>query len=214
MSRNRPVSASSSSAVLAFSRRSPRAASASGLRSPGRQRLQEPPAAAAHQVRDHCGDLQQRVLQDLLDPVLVPDPVIGQVRPQPGQRPQVPDGLRRHERAAQHAPFVQLAQPHAVQPVGLGPAGQVPDVAGVDQPHFQARRLRQVIPDPPVVAGGLRAPAAPRPGTPGDPSAPRPSVPSRSPPRPSACAAPAWPHAAAACTPSRSPWPHRPPPPG
>src|ERR1022692_2542529 len=53
----------------------------------------------------------------LLDPVLVTDPVMGQVRPQPGQRPQVADGLRRHERAAQHAPFVQLAQPQAVEPV-------------------------------------------------------------------------------------------------
>src|SRR5450755_1784226 len=81
------------------------------------QGLQEPAAAAAHQVRDHAGDLQQGILQDLLDPVLVTDPVMGQVRPQPGQRPQVADGLRRHERAAQHAPFTQLAQPHAVQPV-------------------------------------------------------------------------------------------------
>ena len=62
-----------------------------------RQGLQEPAAAAAHQVRDHAGDLQQGILQDLLDPVLVTDPVMGQVRPQPGQRPQVANGLRRQK---------------------------------------------------------------------------------------------------------------------
>src|ERR1019366_3686932 len=129
------------------------------------QGLQEPAAAGAHQVRDHAGDLQQCVLQDLLDPVLVPDPVLGQPGPQPGQRPQVTDRLRRHERAAQHAPLVQLAQPHAVQPVALGPARQVLDITGVDQPHLQPRRVRQVI--TPVGRRRGTCGAGPFPATPG-----------------------------------------------
>src|ERR1022692_2625387 len=87
------------------------------------------------------GDLQQGVLEDLLDPVLVPDLVLGQPGPGTGQRPQIPDSFRRHERAAQHPPLVQLAQPHAVFPVGFAPAGQVLHVPGVDQPHLQASRL-------------------------------------------------------------------------
>ena len=123
---------------------------------PGDQGVQEPAAGYAEQVRDHHRDLQQRVLQDLLHPGLVPGLVLRQPGPGPGQHPQVPDGLRRNERAAQHPPLVQLAQPHAVRPVALAPPRQVLNVPGVDQPHLQARRLRQVIPDPPVIARGFQ----------------------------------------------------------
>jgi hypothetical protein len=63
-------------------------------------------------------------------PVLVPDLVLGQPGPGPGQRPQIPDRLGRHERARDAAPLVQLAQPHAVFPAACAPAGQVPDVPG------------------------------------------------------------------------------------
>jgi hypothetical protein len=123
---------------------------------PGDQGVQEPAAADSEQIRDHHRDLQQRVLEDLLHPVLVAGLVLGQSGPGAGQRPQVPDRLRRHERAAQHAPLVQLAVPHAVEPVALTPPGQVLDVAGVDQPHLQPGSLSQVVPDAPVVAGALQ----------------------------------------------------------
>ena len=123
---------------------------------PGDQGVQEPAAAGPEQVRDHHRDLQQRVLEDLLHPGLVPRLVLGQPGPGAGQRPQVPDRLRRHERAAQHAPLVQLAVPDAVEPVAFAPPGQVLDVAGVDQPHLQPGRLGQVIPDAPVIAGALQ----------------------------------------------------------
>ena len=121
----------------------------------GDQGVQEPPPAGPEQVGDHARDLQQRVLEDLLDPVLVPDLVLGQPGPGPGQRPQIPHCLRRRERAAQHPPLVQLAQPHAVFPVAFAPAGQVPGVFGVDQPHLQAGRLGQVVPGSPVIGGAL-----------------------------------------------------------
>ena len=123
---------------------------------PGDQGVQEPAAAGPEQVRDHHRDLQQRVFQDFLDPGLVPGLVLGQPGPGAGQRPQVPDRLRRHERAAQHPPLVQLAVPDAVEPVAFAPPGQVLHVAGVDQPHFQPGRLGQVIVDAPVVAGALQ----------------------------------------------------------
>src|SRR3954454_7830318 len=47
-----------------------------------------------------------------------------------------------------------LAQPHRVQPVGLGPAGQVLDVMSVDQPRLEPV-LQQIERRPPVVARRL-----------------------------------------------------------
>ena len=64
-------------------------------------------------------------------------------------------GLRRHETGPQHLPLGDLAQPHRVQPVGLGPPRQVLDVLGVDQPRLEPGRLQQVERRPPVVAGRL-----------------------------------------------------------
>jgi hypothetical protein len=87
----------------------------------------------------------------LLQPLLVPGALGGQVGPQPGGVPQPADRGRRDERGPQHAPLVELAQPHRIQLVGLGPARQVLDVAGVDQPHHQPPRLQQVHKRPPVV---------------------------------------------------------------
>ncbi len=79
------------------------------------------------------------VLEDLFDPVLVADLVLGQPGPGPGQRPQIPDALRWHERAAQHPPLVQLAQPHAVFPVASAPAGQAPAGARAAHPRTPTR---------------------------------------------------------------------------
>ena len=68
-----------------------------------------------------------------------------------GQIPQPADRRRRHEAGPQHLPLGDLAQPHRVQLVGLRPAGQVLDVAGVDQPRLEPVRLQQVEHRLPVV---------------------------------------------------------------
>jgi hypothetical protein len=91
----------------------------------------------------------------LLQPLLVAGAVGGQVGTQPGVLPQPADLGGWDERGPQHAPLVQLGQPHRIQLVGLGPARQVLDVVGVDQPHHQAPRLQQVDERPPIVGGGL-----------------------------------------------------------
>jgi hypothetical protein len=91
----------------------------------------------------------------LLQPLLVAGAVGGQVGTQPGVIPQPADLGRRDERGPQHAPLVQLAQPHRIQLVGLGAARQVLDVTGVDQPHHQPPRLQHIDERPPIVGGGL-----------------------------------------------------------
>ncbi len=58
----------------------------------GDQGVQEPPPAGPEQVGDHYRDLQQRVLEDLLHPVLVPHLVLDQPGPGPGQRPAAQGG--------------------------------------------------------------------------------------------------------------------------
>ena len=145
MSRNRPVSAFCSCWRVALSRGSPRAASAAGLRSPATRASRNRRPLAPNRSEITTEIFEQRVFQDFLHPGLVPGLVLGQPGPGAGQRPQVPDRLRRHERAAQHPPLVQLAVPNAVEPVAFAPPGQVLHVAGVDQPHFQPGRLGQVI---------------------------------------------------------------------
>jgi hypothetical protein len=91
----------------------------------------------------------------LLQPLHLPAALLGQVGPQPGVVPQPADLGRGDKRRPQHAPLVEPGQPHRIQLVGLGPARQVLDVAGVDQPHHQAAGFQQVPPGPPVVGGGL-----------------------------------------------------------
>ena len=83
------------------------------------------------------GQLDLGVLEELLHPVLLRGAHRDQVGPVAGQVPQQPDRRGRHETRAQHLPFGDLGQPHRVQPVGLRPARQVLDVAGVDQPRVQ-----------------------------------------------------------------------------
>jgi hypothetical protein len=119
------------------------------------QRLQHGPARDPEEVGGHRPKLDQGVLQQLLQPLLVAGALGGQVRAQPGVVPQPADLGGRDERGPQHAPLVQLAQPHRIQLVGLGTARQVLDVAGVDQPYHQPPRLQQVDKRPPIVGGGL-----------------------------------------------------------
>lgn len=86
----------------------------------------------------------------------MPGPFLDQLGPQPGVVPQRPDLRRWHETRPQHAPLAKLREPHGIELVGLGPAGDLLDVTGVDQPHRQTGRLQQVEERPPVVRRRLQ----------------------------------------------------------
>ncbi len=120
---------------------------------PGDQRLDHGPDRQGVDRAGHCRHLNQRVFQQLLQPGPAPGPLLGQVGAQPGAVPQLADLRRRHEAGPQHPPLGALSLPDTVELVRLGPAGQVPGLAGVNQLHVQAGRLQQVEPDTPVIAG-------------------------------------------------------------
>ena len=122
---------------------------------PGDQGLDHVPRRQRVQRRGHRRHLDQRVLKQLLQPLPVAGAFAGQIHPQPGVVAQPPDRGRGHERRPQQALLGQLGQPDSVEFVGLGPARHILHIAGVDQLHRQPRRLQQVVPDPPVVRGGL-----------------------------------------------------------
>ena len=151
----RPVSASHQGGALAAHPASGQLGEHLGVALPGDQRLDHGPTGDAHDVGRHGGELDQGVLEQLLHPLLVPGAFLGQVGPQAGVVAQLADLGGWDERGAQHAPLVELGQPHRVQLVGLGAARDLLDVAGVDQPHRQPRGLQQVDERPPVVRGGL-----------------------------------------------------------
>jgi hypothetical protein len=87
------------------------------------QRVHHRPTADPEDVAGHDRQLDLGVFQQLLDPVLLPRAVGDQRDPVAGQVPQPPDRQRRHETGPDHLPLGDLAQPHRVQPVGLGPPG-------------------------------------------------------------------------------------------
>jgi hypothetical protein len=88
----------------------------------------------------HAGDdrvqLDLGIFEGLLQALLLPGLLPHQGAPVTGQIPQLPDRLGVDQAGCAHAPLHHFGQPHRVQPVGLGPAGQVLDVAGVDHPAF------------------------------------------------------------------------------
>ena len=106
-------------------------------------------------IGEHGRDLDQRVLEQLLHPLLDPGPVLDQVEASPGQVPHGAHRLGGHERGRDHRLLGQLGQPHRIQLVGLGPARHVLHLRGVDQPHRQAGGLQQVEERPPVIRGRL-----------------------------------------------------------
>ena len=126
-----------------------------GVTLTGHQRSQHVPPRSPEDVRNHHRQLGLRVLQQLLHPVLLRGPRRDQVGAVTGQVPQLAKRRRRHEAGADHLPLGDLAQPDAIQLVGLRPAGQVPDVLGVHQPGLEPGRLQQVEHRLPVVAGRL-----------------------------------------------------------
>jgi hypothetical protein len=124
-----------------------------GVALAGHQRGQHVPPGDPEDVGDHHAQLDLRVFEQLLDPVLLRSPGRHQVGAVPGQIPQPAELRRRHETGPDHLPLGDLAQPDRIQPVGLRPPRQVPDVLGVDQPSLESRRLQQVEHRLPVVAG-------------------------------------------------------------
>jgi len=102
------------------------------------------PSGDPEDVAGHHTEFDLGVLQQLLHPLLLRGPDPHQIDPVAGQIPH-PANLRRgHKTRADHLPFGDLAQPHRVQLVRLGPPGQVLDVAGVDQPDLQPLGLQQI----------------------------------------------------------------------
>ena len=80
----------------------------------------------------------------LLHPLLLGGPHPHQIGAVAGQVPQPPDRRWWHEAWPQHLALGDLAQPHRVQPVGLGPPRQMLDVGGVDQPDLEPLGLQQI----------------------------------------------------------------------
>ena len=116
---------------------------------------QHGPAGDPEDVAGDHTQLDLGVLQQLLDPLLLGGAHRHQVGAVAGQVPQPPDHRWRHEAGPQHAPLGQLGKPHRIQLVGLGPARQVLDILGVDQPDLESLGLQQIKGRLPVVAGGL-----------------------------------------------------------
>ena len=127
-----------------------------GSRSPRDHRPDHVLRRDGGQLGRHRRHLDQRAFQQLLQPLPAAGPVLDQVGAGPGVVAQLPDRGRRHERGTQHPHLGQPGQPHRVQPVGLGQAGQVPGLASGDQLHRQPGAFQHVVPDPPVVRGGLQ----------------------------------------------------------
>ena len=154
-SRNRPVSATASCWRVAFSRRSPRAASAAGSlpRRPGRpgtaarwcrtgRRSPRRSSAGRPRGSSRPGSGAGTWSWPSRDRVRVSD-----------RRSRIPSGGTSERRSIPRS--FSLHSHTAIFPVGFAPAGKVLSLPGVDQPHLQASGLRQVIPDPPVIRGAL-----------------------------------------------------------
>ena len=164
-SSNMPSSASTRSSCLAFIRVRARAASMRGSRSPAIIALIMSWAEIVVSLLATAGQLDQGAFQQLFQPLEAAGPLLGQPGPGPGVVPQVPDRLGRHERGPQQSHLGQPGQPHRVQFVRFGPAGQVPGLGRVDQLHRQPARLQHE--ETPVGRRRGTCGAGPFPATPG-----------------------------------------------
>jgi hypothetical protein len=126
-----------------------------GIAFTGEQRGQHRPPGHPEHIRHDRGQLDLGVLEQLLHPLLLRGPRGDQIQPITGQVAQPADLHRRHETRTQHLPLGNLAQPHRIELVGLGPARQVLHVLGVHQPRIQSLGLQQVEHRFPVIRRGF-----------------------------------------------------------
>jgi hypothetical protein len=89
----------------------------------GDQRGHHLPPRHPEDVAGHHRQLDLGVLEKLLRPLLLRGSCLDQVDPVAGHITQPTDLQRGNETRADHLPLGELAQPHRVQLVGLGPAG-------------------------------------------------------------------------------------------
>jgi hypothetical protein len=147
-----------------------------GVTLPSGQGGEHVAAGDAEDVSDDRAQLDLRVLEQLFHPLLFRGPGGDQVRAITGQVPQLADRRWRHEAGVQDLPLGDLAEPDRIQHVGLGPAGQVLDVFGVDQPGLEPGRFQQVEHRLPVIGRGLLHPGHPQASRSAMPSSERVSV--------------------------------------
>jgi hypothetical protein len=126
-----------------------------GAALPGDQGLDHCPARDPEQVADHDGELDLGIFEDLFQPLLLTSALADQGAPVAGQVTQLADRLGVDEAGRAHAPLGDFGQPDAVELVGLGPARDVLDVAGVQQPALEALGFQQVKRRLPVGGSGL-----------------------------------------------------------
>ena len=92
-----------------------------GVAFPGDQRGHHRPPGDPEDIGGDHGELDARVFEEFLDPVLLRGAHTDQIDAVAGQIPQPADRPRRHETGPQHLPFGDFAQPDRVEHVGLGP---------------------------------------------------------------------------------------------
>ena len=114
------------------------------------ERVEHRPAGDAEDVARDAVELDPGVLQRLVQPVGFALALFDLRLAIPGQLPQRPDRLGRHEARPQKPSFKQLAQPLGILDVGLAP-GKLLDVASVDQ-----QQARSCPPAPPTPASSTR----------------------------------------------------------
>ena len=81
----------------------------------GDQRFDHVPRRQRVQRGRHRGQLDERVFEQLLQPLPVPGAFPGEIDPQPGIVAQLPDRRRRHKRWPQQPLLGELGQPHRVE---------------------------------------------------------------------------------------------------
>lgn len=111
---------------------------------PGDQRGHHVTAGGSEDVGGHHAELDLRVFEQLLGAVLPRGAGRHQVGAVAGQVAKLADLGRGNEAGADHLPPGDLAQPDRIQFVGLGAAGQVPDILGAGQPGLEPGGFQQV----------------------------------------------------------------------
>ena len=101
-----------------------------GVAFTGDQRGHHRPPGSPENVGGHHRQLDTGVFEKLFHPVLLRGAGSHQIRAVARQIPQPPNRCWGHETGPQHLALGQLAQPHRIDHVGLGPARQVFDIAG------------------------------------------------------------------------------------